>query len=249
MIDRCFGKRRLGKRWKRRQYLQQRARQERLHHSKKWKLEDHGDTFTIKSSEKCRTCKQAPLASDSISECASDITCVEDQGKQSLYGDDEGGADFLVSAEDDSVKTEEGLDLKNCNCIVSEAASEEENDTHCGDASLTCVCSLGDKAEENFSSQVSKTSLKCKRQSEKHLDNPKPRKSRRSTEGQPTISRKYNITSFCGVKDHLPDGFYDAGRDRPFMSLGEYEQSVEIHSREVILLDRFSHLKSWFGTY
>ncbi|KNA19759.1 hypothetical protein SOVF_058550 [Spinacia oleracea] len=238
LIDRCFGKRRLGKRWKRRQYLQQRARQERLHHSKKWKLEDHGDTFTIKSSEKCRTCKQAPLASDSISECASDITCVEDQGKQSLYGDDEGGADFLVSAEDDSVKTEEGLDLKNCNCIVSEAASEEENDTHCGDASLTCVCSLGDKAEENFSSQVSKTSLKCKRQSEKHLDNPKPRKSRRSTEGQPTISRKYNITSFCGVKDHLPDGFYDAGRDRPFMSLGEYEQSVEIHSREVILLDR-----------
>ena len=44
--------------------------------------------------------------------------------------------------------------------------------------------------------------------------------------------------SFCSIKDHLPDGFYDAGRDRPFMSLGDYEQTLELDSREVILLDR-----------
>lgn len=238
LIDRCFGKRRLGKRWKRRQYLQQRARQERLNHSRKWKLEDHGDTFTIKSIEKCRTCKQAPPASESISGSASDITCVEDQCKQLLCGDDEGGANFLDTAEDDNLKSKKGLDLGNCNCIASGADYEGENDTYCGDASSTCICNLSGKKNESFSLKVSESSFKCKRQSDKYLDNPKPRKSRRSADDQPAISRKYNIMSFCGVKDHLPDGFYDAGRDRPFMSLSDYEQNLEIHSREVILLDR-----------
>uniref|UniRef100_A0A803NAG5 Protein kinase domain-containing protein n=1 Tax=Chenopodium quinoa TaxID=63459 RepID=A0A803NAG5_CHEQI len=239
LIDRCFGKRRLGKRWKRRQYLQQRARQEKLHHSRKWKIEDHGDTFTIKSSEKCRRCEQVPLASDSISECATDTTCVEDQCKQSIYGENEGGAVFLDTI-DDSVKSKKEIDLDNFNGIEDEANSEGENDTCC-DAPSTCICSLGDnidKAKESISSPVSKASHKCKRQSDKYLDNPKPRKSRRSTDDQAATSRIYNFTSFCGVKDHLPDGFYDAGRDRPFMSLRDYEQNLEIHSREVILLDR-----------
>ncbi|KAL0348906.1 UNVERIFIED_CONTAM: Serine/threonine-protein kinase fray1 [Sesamum angustifolium] len=38
--------------------------------------------------------------------------------------------------------------------------------------------------------------------------------------------------------DHLPDGFYDAGRDRPFMPLASYEKNLHVNSREVILLDR-----------
>ncbi|KAL2922779.1 Protein lap4 [Bienertia sinuspersici] len=230
-IDRCFGKRRLGKRWKRRQYLQQRARQERLHHSRKWKLEDHGDAFTIKSDEKCRNCEQAPIASDIISGCASDITCIEDQHQELLDDDDVGAVNFPEVVEDDGLKSKKGLNLENC-------TSDGEDDTYHGDTSLTCICSLGDKDEESISSQVSKTSPKYKRQSDRYPDNPKPRKSRRSTEDQPDISRKYNIFSFCGVGDRLPDGFYDAGRDRPFMSLVDYEQNLDIHSREVILLDR-----------
>ncbi|GJM96571.1 hypothetical protein PR202_ga13422 [Eleusine coracana subsp. coracana] len=40
------------------------------------------------------------------------------------------------------------------------------------------------------------------------------------------------------IDDHLPDGFYDAGRDMPFMSLEEYERSLGLYAREVILLDR-----------
>jgi hypothetical protein len=45
------------------------------------------------------------------------------------------------------------------------------------------------------------------------------------------------VESFCSIDDHLPDGFYDAGRDMPFMSL-EYERSLGLYAREVILLDR-----------
>ncbi|KMS96166.1 hypothetical protein BVRB_001470 [Beta vulgaris subsp. vulgaris] len=238
LIDRCFGKRQLGKRWKRRQYLQQRCRQERLHYSRKWKHENHGDTFIMKSGEKCRTCKQAPLPSESISGCASDITCDEDQHKQSASRDEEDSGNFLDAAEDDDLKSKEGIDSENGECISGGADCEGENDTYCGDASSTCVCSLGDKDKESCFSQVSKTSLKCKRQSDRYLDSPKPSKSRRSTEDQSGISHKYNMMSFCGIEDHLPDGFYDAGRDRPFMSLGDYEQTLEVHSREVILLDR-----------
>lgn len=247
LIDRCFGKRQLGKRWKRRQYLQQRCRQERLHYSRKWKHENHGDTFIMKSGEKCRTCKQAPLPSESISGCASDITCDEDQHKQSASRDEEDSGNFLDAAEDDDLKSKEGIDSENGECISGGADCEGENDTYCGDASSTCVCSLGDKDKESCFSQVSKTSLKCKRQSDRYLDSPKPSKSRRSTEDQSGISHKYNMMSFCGIEDHLPDGFYDAGRDRPFMSLGDYEQTLEVHSREVILLDRLLLLKSYIG--
>jgi hypothetical protein len=46
------------------------------------------------------------------------------------------------------------------------------------------------------------------------------------------------VESFCSIDDHLPDGFYDAGRDMPFMSLEEYERSLGLYAREVILLDR-----------
>lgn len=252
MIDRCFGKRRLGKRWKRRQYLQQRVRQERLHPSRKWKFEVHGDTFTIKSSEKCRSCKQVPVVSDSISGCSSDIISVDDELQQPLCEDDLGGASFPDVAD---LKSKKGLDLEK---FTSGVDCDGENDTYCVDACkseecytldnerpLNCICGLGDMNNGTASSQVSQTSPKHKRQSD-YLYNPKPSKSRRSTEDQTDISLKYHTMSLCDIEDHLPDGFYDAGRDRPFMSLGDYEQNLDFDSREVILLDRLSYLKICF---
>ncbi|KAH9624110.1 hypothetical protein KSS87_020575 [Heliosperma pusillum] len=245
LSDRCSMKRRLGKRWKRRQYLQQRSR---LNHSKKWKFENHSDILTIKPSGKCETCKQAFCASDMPSGCASNITCVEDQGKQSNIENDD--ATSLDVAEDGGVKSKKRPELENCNCADhNEIGSHRECSDQIGshheysdgsttDDSSICKSTLADKSRKRSSSQVLKSYLKCKRQSDRIIDNPKPRKSRKSTDDQPDVSRKYNHKSFCGVEDRLPDGFYDAGRDRPFMSLGDYEQNLELHSREVILLDR-----------
>jgi hypothetical protein len=70
--------------------------------------------------------------------------------------------------------------------------------------------------------------------------NPKPSKVRRQPAGVcQNPSYKYSIESFCGVGDHMPDGFYDAGRDQPFMPLEDYKHTMCQDSREVILLDRF----------
>ncbi|GER34930.1 leucine-rich repeat protein kinase family protein [Striga asiatica] len=70
------------------------------------------------------------------------------------------------------------------------------------------------------------------------LDNPKPTKSQRPTNDPSYLSCQYSERSFCGIADYLPDGFYDAGRDRPFMPLGNYEQNLHMNLRKVVLLDR-----------
>lgn len=71
------------------------------------------------------------------------------------------------------------------------------------------------------------------------IDNSKASKRRRSMEEFSWASQKYSIESFCGVNDHLPDGFYDAGRDRPFKPLINFEkENLCLDSREVILVDR-----------
>ncbi|PKA48812.1 Mitogen-activated protein kinase kinase kinase YODA [Apostasia shenzhenica] len=97
--------------------------------------------------------------------------------------------------------------------------------------------------ERNFIDQCSSVEassivVKSKRHSDKDLDNPKPTKFRRPVVDCSSMAKKYCMESFCGIDDHLPDGFYDAGRERPFMSLQEYEECISIDSREIILLDR-----------
>jgi hypothetical protein len=57
--------------------------------------------------------------------------------------------------------------------------------------------------------------------------NPKPSKVRRQQAGVcRNPSYKYSIESFCGVGDHMPDGFYDAGCDQQFMLLEDYEHTM-----------------------
>lgn len=71
------------------------------------------------------------------------------------------------------------------------------------------------------------------------IKNTKPSKRRRSVEEFSWASQKYSFESFCGVNDHLPDGFYDAGRDRPFKPLINFEkENLSLDSREIILVDR-----------
>ncbi|KAL2651050.1 hypothetical protein R1flu_019178 [Riccia fluitans] len=69
--------------------------------------------------------------------------------------------------------------------------------------------------------------------------NPKPCKRRKSLLEFSEVSFKYCTESFCGYDDRLHDGFYDAGRDRPFSSLTALEKEEPCYdSREVILVDR-----------
>ncbi|EPS63806.1 hypothetical protein M569_10977, partial [Genlisea aurea] len=101
------------------------------------------------------------------------------------------------------------------------------------------VDSLAVEAVQSSSSSESSISvLKSKRHPERELQNPKPSKYRKPTNDASFLSLQYSERSFCGTKDYLPDGFYDAGRDRPFMPLHSYESNLNDNRREVILVDR-----------
>ncbi|GMH29243.1 hypothetical protein Nepgr_031086 [Nepenthes gracilis] len=234
MSNRCFSTRRMGKRWKRRQYLQQRARQERS----KWKVDDYAGVLTVKATEKSRICKEAVPASESLSECASSgIACVDDELEQSIYRDS-ACSNLVDSSEESCIWSNRGVDLEKCNCVGGNNNGEEDAKCNEYDASSTCLSSTTADHEESLSAEISKSNPTSKRHLDRDLNNHKPRKSRRSTDHQPDISRKYSVMSFCSIEDHLPDGFYDAGRDRPFMSRSNYEHNLDLNSREVILVDR-----------
>ncbi|KAF5752336.1 hypothetical protein HS088_TW01G00244 [Tripterygium wilfordii] len=144
------------------------------------------------------------------------------------------GENSLVTIEDDDISPKEGSCGGNCLCVEFDSVREGEC---CVQESLLASRQNETGDDEGSSSELSKSTT-CKRHSDRDLDNPKPCKSRKSTDDSLSSSRKYSHISFCGIEDRLLDGFYDAGRDRPFMALRSYEQILPLDSREVILLDR-----------
>ncbi|PSR92764.1 Mitogen-activated protein kinase kinase kinase [Actinidia chinensis var. chinensis] len=236
--SRCFAARRSGKGWKRRYYLQQRARQERLNSSRKWKSEDHSELLTQKAAEKCKPCKHAVLSSESHAESASAIRGPDIDNKELHFGETECE---ITCVEDDNISTKKEYDVDNCSCVTInsvEICKDGESDCKECDASLDAVSDGTRLQGECSSSAVCSSTLNSKRHPDMVLDNPKPSKTRRPTADHSDVSCKYSKASFCSIDDHLPDGFYDAGRDRPFMPLRSYEQNLHLDSREVILLDR-----------
>ncbi|GAB2294674.1 hypothetical protein Dimus_028870 [Dionaea muscipula] len=236
MSSRCFSTRWIGKRWKRRQYLQQRARQERISNSRKWKVKDHADILTIKATEKYSGCQEVDLVYESLPECRSSITHADNGLVHPLCGEAESG-DFDNSREMVGIWSKRGLDLGNYDAVDHGPKCKVTTSSVEYDGCSACLSSAG-ADEEAGSSTESEACPKSKRLSDMDLQNPKPRKSRRSFNDPLHISRKYSEMSFCSIDDHLPEGFYDAGRDRPFMSLNYYEQNVDLYAREVILIDR-----------
>ncbi len=94
--------------------------------------------------------------------------------------------------------------------------------------------------DKNVGSQ-SKEDVGLRRHGSDTDRNPKPSKRRRSAQDFSKLSYKYCSESFCGFNDRLPDGFYDAGRDRQFCSLDVLEkEQPSFDSREVILVDRYA---------
>jgi len=97
----------------------------------------------------------------------------------------------------------------------------------------------GTKAGSSVSSVGVKEEVRLRRHGSDTDRNPKPSKRRRSAQDFSEISYKYYSESLCGFNERLPDGFYDAGRDRPFSSLEALEkEQPSFNSREVILVDR-----------
>ncbi|KAG8370275.1 hypothetical protein BUALT_Bualt14G0099900 [Buddleja alternifolia] len=219
--------------WKRRYNLQTKARQERLNTCKKWKVD-----ATSRSSEKCTTCRVPVCNGDASSEGLSVVADAELDNEDLFTEGDVHPKSVNCPGNEDLSANKESV---GCLCTpidYDRMQKEVEADASESNAILDSVSDNVQVAHEGSSSEASNCVLKPKRHSEKDLDNPKPTKSRKPVNDPSYLSCRYSEISFCGVGDHLPDGFYDAGRDRPFMTLDDYEKNLHINSREVILLDR-----------
>ncbi|OVA03456.1 Protein kinase domain [Macleaya cordata] len=273
--SRCSTARRRGKGWKRRDYLQQRARQERLNSIRKWRNDDNQQIMTMKVDAKCKECKLSAVPSESMSEPSSVVESasvfvedLDDNYERTLADKDhldikcklpadasesmcesssvvESASVFVKDIDDNDERALAGEDYPQIlgnnsedeNIIVDSIGKECECD-HSGETSAASSCNNTGVQDEDSASEASRNTPKSKRHSDRDLDNPKPSKSRRPVDDCSNLSWKYSTESFCSIKDRLPDGFYDAGRDRPFSSLQSYEHSVCLDSREVILVDR-----------
>ncbi|XP_004247677.2 uncharacterized protein [Solanum lycopersicum] len=217
---RCFRPRK-SKKWKRQYYMQQRARQERLNNSRK-----------------CVACKPSKLINDSLVEASSSIVDDDTHDKE-LITEEAECKGSLASGIDEHIRLKEDNYIRRSSCVASDSIETCIDIRNCKtcDASVGSVSDAADVVEGSSSSEVSNSPPKSKRHLDGVIDNPKPCKTRRPTDHS-ELSCKYSMMSFCGIDDYLPDGFYDAGRDRPFMSLRSYEQKLHLDSREVILVDR-----------
>ncbi|KAL3740509.1 hypothetical protein ACJRO7_021741 [Eucalyptus globulus] len=167
---------------------------------------------------------------DASRDAASEITC-EDGGENASISGEIGSENVLSSVGEDGISSNSELKVENDSNVAFDFASRQQD---------VMVMSNASTDEQDAESLVGKheISIKCKRNCDQHLDNPKPWMCRRPPDESLDLSHQYCDFSFCGVEDYLPDGFYDAGRDQPFMPLSSSERNLPIDSREVILVDR-----------
>ncbi|WOK99239.1 hypothetical protein Cni_G07951 [Canna indica] len=240
--------------WKRHSYLQQKVRQERLNHSRKWK--DHNHNMNIKMVEEndSSALLEHENRQSGLQISINEESLLDDSAKQDALHDDFTvdsdecclAKDGVVLVADDSAERNEVGSHKNlyeehssCNTSISAISNknnEIESETEDNYSWLHTVVTID--APDDHSCEASKFISKSKRHSDKDLANPKPTKFRKPVEDFSNLSCKYSIQSICSIDDHIPDGFYDAGRDRQFKPLQDFEQNLSLDSREVILLDR-----------
>ncbi|CAH8336792.1 unnamed protein product [Eruca vesicaria subsp. sativa] len=221
-MGRCVSARKSSKRWKRKQ----RARQERLKNNKKWKGGIPPEGLNLKMYKIKETKKQERKVSQNTEKDSVDSICLDDNDK------------LLEDAEiEDSVITfdDEESSLKADSVSENQSTSEKDNKECCEIKSSSP--SSGD-ADYSSSSERKKPNQSSKRCRDKYLDNPRGSKCHKPSSDIASLSHKYSSNSFCSAEDSLPDGFFDAGRGRPFMPLSKYEEILPLDSREVILLDR-----------
>lgn len=180
------------------------------------------------------------MSAQSDIDSSKDLSVVTDEKLHDggLFPESETQNSSIDNGNEDLSTTEEIAKGCSCSAIDSNASREEVGSIGSGsDAHLESLSDVKE-LDGGSSTQPSNCVLKSKRHCEKDLDNPKPKKSLRPTNDPSYLSCQYSKRSFCGVSDHLPDGFYDVGRDRPFLPLASYENNPHGSLREVILLDR-----------
>nr|XP_008391011.2 uncharacterized protein LOC103453242 [Malus domestica]XP_028947697.1 uncharacterized protein LOC103453242 [Malus domestica] len=234
--SRCCATRRSG-RWRKQGYsLQQRARQERLNNSRKLKGLDPSKRLHVQEDEESKPGNQDLLASESYPEGASDIINLDDYGDQDVLSREVQSENIVCH----DVSSKERF-VGNCSSVSPDSSTVDESDEKdcCEfDASSASNQQVYGEEDEGSSSDTSKSICQPKRHPDGNLDNPRRPKHPRYCPDSSNLSRKYNDFSVCSTEDHLSDGFYDAGRDRPFMPLELYEEKFHLDSREVILVDR-----------
>ncbi|KAL6194906.1 hypothetical protein ACLB2K_035981 [Fragaria x ananassa] len=243
--SRCFTTRRSAGRWKR-QFLQRRARQERLNNSRKSKGLDLPKLHMKDDEEWKRGNIDANF--ESYRESASDIINLDDDDDKSLLSGEDEGVNVSHAAHRDMCSKKEEICVRSCSSLTVNSTlvdNGDKKDCYESDASSTCNQEVTGEHDDASYSEKSNCSSKSKRPRDGDLDSRNLQDLKRwkcgdcsSSLSCRNMSCKYNNMSFCGAEDHLPDGFYDAGRDRPFMPLESYEQISQLDSREVILVDR-----------
>ncbi|KAJ1293648.1 hypothetical protein BS78_01G084600 [Paspalum vaginatum] len=241
--------------WRRRDCLQQRARQERLESSRSKINEGYIDEMAVNMAE---------------DECPSSLHDMENKLDMKQIDEETSAQDSLKEtssiSEDVSSIVDDDLDglTKDGGMMLQDHIDEDKpglnmsgyhDDNSCISGEPTCfnrgrICNVENELDDTASSahdvveiaqENSSVTSKFASKSKRHPDmdnNPKPSKCPRPIDERSKLSYKYSVESFCSIDDRLPDGFYDAGRDMPFMSLEKYERSLGLHAREVILLDR-----------
>ncbi|KFK42763.1 hypothetical protein AALP_AA1G036600 [Arabis alpina] len=249
-ISRCFSARKASKRWKRKQhYFQQKARQERLNNSRKWKSEVPTEGTRLEMDIVEEIGKQGMSVTQNTEKGSVDSICLLDENDKLL---EEAEVVSVITSEEEESSLKAEFVSEKSRCVEAQQTCERDNVKASSPSSEVKASSpssgvkasspsSGDRAasaDYNSSSESKKTNKKPKRCRDKYLDNPKGSKCHRPSTDIADVSQKYSSNSFCSTEDSLPDGFFDAGRDRPFMPLSSYEEILPIDSREVILLDR-----------
>jgi hypothetical protein len=232
--------------WKRRDCLQQRARQERLD-SRRSKLntkddEMAEDEYPLSLHDMENKLEIKRIDEISVHDPLKETSSISDDESSIIDGLDGGIKDSGMMLQDHPNEEKFEISMRNYhdnNSCISVDPSLSRGRIHRVENELedtaSSVCDVGEVVQENSSES------KCTSKSKRHPDmdsNPKPSKFPGPIDECSKLSYKYSVESFCSIDDHLPDGFYDAGRDMPFMSLEEYERSLGLYAREVILLDR-----------
>ncbi|RXH70633.1 hypothetical protein DVH24_013379 [Malus domestica] len=234
--SRCCATRRSG-RWRKQGYrLQLRTRQERLNNSRKLKGLDLSNQLHVKEDGECKPGNPDLLASESYLEGASDIINLHDDGEKDLQSREVRSENVVCY----DMNSKEHFVGNSSSVSPDSSAVDESDEKDCCefDASLAPNQRVYGEDYEGSSSDTSKSICQPKRHLDGHLDNPRRPKHPRYSPNSSNLSRKYNDISVCSTEDHLSDGFYDAGRDRPFMPLELYDEKFRLDSREVILVDR-----------
>lgn len=246
--------------WKRRYTRQQKARQERLNNSRKFRAEDYQerDDGGIVMESLCdsiplsncapylpQSIPEAPMKCPSETELSSRVqdgaSIDKDSDNRECSNETKNNSISLVQITDVKVSTENSSNVANSSCGGSDVTTSSSIISN--NRSKLSKTSLHVPKEASqldcYSESNNDACTKTGRRQGVCIKNPKPSKRIRSVQEFFRVSQKYSNESFCGVNDIIPDGFYDAGRDRPFKPLRNFEkENVCLGTREVILVDR-----------